>query len=177
VCRQLLDATELESVGAFELKDVHMRGRWAAGRVLLLGDAAHAMCNRLGSGGCTGMEDAYVAAECIALCLQARVGSGGSASGGGGGVAPEETSGAARHAAVQHAFRLTERRRIHRARRVQFESYMLAQLTVVFASWRVVRALRDAGLRWLGRRSERWRVPVYDFLNNYRSSSEARLQQ
>ena len=41
------------------------------GRVLLVGDAAHAMCNRLGSGGCTGLEDAWCAAELIDLCRRA----------------------------------------------------------------------------------------------------------
>ena len=163
----------MESVGAFELRDVRPLRRWASGRVLLLGDAAHAMCNRLGSGGCTGMEDAYVAAECIDLCLRGRAGE--PPLGSVLGIRPEEAGSGARHTAVLHAFRLTERRRIRRARRIQFESWLLAQLTVVLAPSSVLRALRDACLRWVGRRSERWRIPIYDFLNNYRSSSEMRL--
>ena len=119
VVSALIDATELESVGAYELRDVCLRS-WTIGRVMLLGDAAHAMCNRLGSGGCTGMEDAAVAAEMVDLCLRAGVGGAGT-----------DTSG--RHAAVLEAFRLTERRRRHRAYRVQLESRMLAILTVRLA--------------------------------------------
>ena len=36
-------------------------------------------------------------------------------------------------------------------------------------------AMRDAALRWAGGRSERWRVPIFDFLCNYRVSAGARL--
>ena len=162
VVRALLDATELDSVGCFELRDVRL-SRWSVGRVLLLGDAAHAMCNRLGSGGCTGMEDARVAADLIDACL--RAGAGGA--GGGGGT---------RHESVLEAFRLTERRRMPRARRVQFESYALALSTVNLAANGALRAVRDAALRWVGRRSERWRLPIFDFLNNYRVGCDRRLQ-
>ena len=34
---------------------------------------------------------------------------------------------------------------------------------------------RDEALRWLGRRTERWRVPLFDFLNNYRAAADHRL--
>lgn len=155
VARQLVEASELDSVGAFELSEVRMT-KWALGRVLLVGDAAHAMCNRLGSGGCTGIEDAWCAAELIELCRRA---SGGS----------DEVP------AIERAFRLTERRRTHRARRIQFESMLLARLTVVYAGVPGLRTCRDEALRWLGRRTERWRVPLFDFLNNYRAAADHRL--
>jgi 2-polyprenyl-6-methoxyphenol hydroxylase-like FAD-dependent oxidoreductase len=163
VVSALIDATELESVGAYELRDVRLRA-WAIGRVMLLGDAAHAMCNRLGSGGCTGMEDAAVAAEMVEMCLRAGTRGAGS-----------DTLG--RHAAVLEGFRLTERRRRHRAHRVQLESRLLAIFTVRLARSGVVRAVRDMLLRWVGNRSERWRLPVFDFLNNYRTSTDARLSR
>ena len=151
-----MDATELESIGCFELHDVRLT-QWSVGRVLLLGDAAHAMCNRLGLGGCTGMEDASVAADLIDLCLRANVG------------------GGSRHQSILEAFRLTQRRRKPRARRVQLESYMLALTTVNLAESGALRAMRDAALRWIGGRSERWRLPIFDFLNNYRVGCERGL--
>jgi FAD-dependent urate hydroxylase len=39
--------------------------RWHAGRVLLLGDAAHAGPPHMGQGGCMAMEDALVLSECL----------------------------------------------------------------------------------------------------------------
>ncbi len=38
--------------------------RWSAGRVTLLGDAAHAMTPSLGQGACQAIEDAVVVARC-----------------------------------------------------------------------------------------------------------------
>ena len=155
--------------GSFELPEVHM-SRWRCGRVMLIGDSAHAMCNRLGSGGCTGMEDAAVLAENISLCLRAGVGAEQERSRGDA-VSPVTSDEAiARRHAIAYAFCLTERRRMKRARRIQFESRMLAQVTVCYASSTVFRAMRDSALRWIGRRTERWRLPVFDFLNNYRAS-------
>jgi 2-polyprenyl-6-methoxyphenol hydroxylase-like FAD-dependent oxidoreductase len=39
---------------------------WHAGRVVLLGDAAHATTPNLGQGGCQAIEDAFVLAQCLA---------------------------------------------------------------------------------------------------------------
>lgn len=47
------------------------RAEWYAGRVVLIGDAAHASSPMMGQGGCLAMEDAYVLAE--VLCSGASV--------------------------------------------------------------------------------------------------------
>ena len=60
--------------------------------------------------------------------------------------------------------------------RRRFESYALALATVNLAASGALRAVHDAALRWAGRRSERWRLPIFDFLNNYRVGSDRRLQ-
>jgi salicylate hydroxylase len=39
--------------------------RWSAGRVILLGDAAHGMLNFLGQGAAMAIEDAMVLARCL----------------------------------------------------------------------------------------------------------------
>ncbi len=46
-----------------ELTGLHT---WVDGRIVLLGDAAHAMTPNLGQGGCASIEDAYVLARCLA---------------------------------------------------------------------------------------------------------------
>jgi 2-polyprenyl-6-methoxyphenol hydroxylase-like FAD-dependent oxidoreductase len=43
---------------------------WSQGRVVLLGDAAHAMTPNLGQGGAQAVEDAYVLAEHLSLCQE-----------------------------------------------------------------------------------------------------------
>lgn len=48
-----------------ELHDFEPIPSWHAGRVVLLGDAAHAMVPNLGQGGAQAIEDAYVLAECV----------------------------------------------------------------------------------------------------------------
>lgn len=128
------------------------------------------------------MEDARVAAETIELCLRAFGGRGNGhdeddVEKGGrddGGCGSSSKAGA-RHKAILHAFRLVERRRKRRAHRIQFESLLLATMTVNHAASAVLRAVRDAGLRWAARRSERCRLPIFDFLANYRTCTEVRL--
>jgi 2-polyprenyl-6-methoxyphenol hydroxylase-like FAD-dependent oxidoreductase len=51
-----------------DLYDFAPLGRWSHGRVVLLGDAAHAMTPNLGQGGAQAIEDAYVLAEQLARC-------------------------------------------------------------------------------------------------------------
>lgn len=46
-----------------ELTGLHT---WVDGRIVLLGDAAHAMTPNLGQGGCSSIEDAFVLARCLA---------------------------------------------------------------------------------------------------------------
>ncbi len=59
----LIDATEsiLEN-GAYDLPPLR---RWTAGRVTLLGDAAHPCTPNLGQGGGMALEDAFVLAKCM----------------------------------------------------------------------------------------------------------------
>ncbi|WP_093515682.1 FAD-dependent monooxygenase [Stigmatella erecta] len=50
--------------------DIHDRApieKWAEGRVVLLGDAAHPMTPNMGQGGCQAVEDAVVLARCLAV--------------------------------------------------------------------------------------------------------------
>jgi 2-polyprenyl-6-methoxyphenol hydroxylase-like FAD-dependent oxidoreductase len=59
----LIDATELIiENGAFDLAPLP---QWTAGRVTLLGDAAHPCTPNLGQGGCMALEDAFVLAKCV----------------------------------------------------------------------------------------------------------------
>ena len=60
----LIDATEeILKNGAYDLPSL---ARWGAGRVTLLGDAAHPCTPNLGQGGCMALEDSLVLAGCIA---------------------------------------------------------------------------------------------------------------
>ena len=60
----LIDATEfILANGAY---DLHPLPRWTAGRVTLLGDAAHPCTPNLGQGGAMALEDALVLAKCVA---------------------------------------------------------------------------------------------------------------
>jgi 2-polyprenyl-6-methoxyphenol hydroxylase-like FAD-dependent oxidoreductase len=57
-----LDADEQIHCAPIEWVEVE---RWHAGRVLLIGDAAHASSPMMGQGGCMAMEDAFVLAEIL----------------------------------------------------------------------------------------------------------------
>jgi len=57
-----LEGDEHVHCSAMEWVDVD---RWYAGRVVLIGDAAHASSPLMGQGGCMAMEDAYVLAELL----------------------------------------------------------------------------------------------------------------
>jgi 2-polyprenyl-6-methoxyphenol hydroxylase-like FAD-dependent oxidoreductase len=48
--------------GAYDLQPLK---RWGAGRIMLLGDAAHPCTPNLGQGGCMAIEDALVLAKCL----------------------------------------------------------------------------------------------------------------
>jgi 2-polyprenyl-6-methoxyphenol hydroxylase-like FAD-dependent oxidoreductase len=62
----LLAATAAEQVLRNDLYDRAPARRWAHGRVVLVGDAAHPMRPHLGQGGCQGIEDAAVLAHLLA---------------------------------------------------------------------------------------------------------------
>lgn len=49
-----------------DLYDIAPIRRWYNGRIVLLGDAAHATTPNLGQGACMAIEDAYVLAKCLA---------------------------------------------------------------------------------------------------------------
>jgi 2-polyprenyl-6-methoxyphenol hydroxylase-like FAD-dependent oxidoreductase len=55
------EATILKK-GAYDLEPLQ---RWGAGRIMLLGDAAHPCTPNLGQGGCMAIEDALVLAKCL----------------------------------------------------------------------------------------------------------------
>ena len=65
---KVLDATPPESVEQRDLYDraPELLRSWADGRVVLMGDAVHAMMPNLGQGGCQAIEDAYVLTEKLA---------------------------------------------------------------------------------------------------------------
>jgi 2-polyprenyl-6-methoxyphenol hydroxylase-like FAD-dependent oxidoreductase len=63
----ILAATSAEDVLRNDLYDRSTARRWAHGRVVLVGDAAHPMRPHLGQGGCQGLEDAAILADFIDL--------------------------------------------------------------------------------------------------------------
>jgi salicylate hydroxylase len=48
------------------LRAIDPAGRWARGRIALIGDAAHAMLPTIAQGGAQAIEDAWVLADCLA---------------------------------------------------------------------------------------------------------------
>lgn len=63
--RELLEATRPEDILRTDIADRPPLRRWCAGRVALLGDAAHPMTPNLGQGGCQAIEDAVVLARAL----------------------------------------------------------------------------------------------------------------
>ena len=63
VLEQTAEADILKN-GAFDLPPL---GRWGAGRITLLGDAAHPTTPNLGQGACMALEDAATLARCVAM--------------------------------------------------------------------------------------------------------------
>ncbi|HEX7317855.1 MAG TPA: FAD-dependent monooxygenase [Pyrinomonadaceae bacterium] len=64
--RELIDATPSETILRNAAYDRPAAARWGAGRVTMLGDAAHPMTPNLGQGGCVAVEDAAVLARSLA---------------------------------------------------------------------------------------------------------------
>jgi len=62
----LIAASEGPAILRNDIVDRDPLPRWGAGRVTLLGDAAHPMTPNLGQGGCQGIEDALVLARMLA---------------------------------------------------------------------------------------------------------------
>ena len=63
---ELIAGTDAAAILRNDIVDRDPSGRWGAGRVTLLGDAAHPMTPNLGQGGCQAIEDALVLARCLA---------------------------------------------------------------------------------------------------------------
>ena len=63
--RALLDATPADSILESRIVDRLPIPHWHAGRLILLGDAAHPMTPNLGQGGCQAIEDAIVLAHLL----------------------------------------------------------------------------------------------------------------
>ena len=61
----ILAATDDSAVSRLDLYDFAPIERWHRGRVVLLGDAAHAMTPNLGQGGAQAIEDALALARCL----------------------------------------------------------------------------------------------------------------
>lgn len=61
----LIAASKEGSILRNDIYDMEPLKSWAHGRVVLLGDAAHAMTPNLGQGGCQAIEDAVVLAACL----------------------------------------------------------------------------------------------------------------
>jgi 2-polyprenyl-6-methoxyphenol hydroxylase-like FAD-dependent oxidoreductase len=61
----IIAATEQAAIGRADMYDRPTSKQWGAGRVSLVGDAAHAMTNALGQGANQAIEDALVLARCL----------------------------------------------------------------------------------------------------------------
>ncbi len=72
--RDILERTPDESIVRHDLYDVPLLTTWSAGRVALLGDAAHAPTPNLGQGGAQAIEDAGVVAQSLHRCADPAVG-------------------------------------------------------------------------------------------------------
>jgi 2-polyprenyl-6-methoxyphenol hydroxylase-like FAD-dependent oxidoreductase len=61
----IIQATEAETIIDTNLNELAPLGQWHSGRVVLLGDAAHAMTPNLGQGACQALEDAVTLGQCL----------------------------------------------------------------------------------------------------------------
>lgn len=61
----MIEATEAQTIIHTELNELEHLEQWHRGRVVLLGDAAHAMTPNLGQGACQAIEDAVTLGQCL----------------------------------------------------------------------------------------------------------------
>lgn len=64
--RSLIEAVPDEAIARTDIRDLDPLERWVHGRVVLVGDAAHATTPNLGRGAGEALEDAVTLAECLA---------------------------------------------------------------------------------------------------------------
>lgn len=121
----LLARTDPAAVLRTDLYDREQARVWAAGPVVLVGDAAHPMRPHLGQGGCQGLEDVAVLARCIDLC---------------GGDGEGRTDG------LTAAFARYARRRRRRVGAVVRESAVIGRVINIRPSWVGAAAVRASAL-------------------------------
>jgi len=63
--QQVLENANLSSIKKLYVHDHHPSNIWSKGKVLMLGDAAHAALPTSGQGACQALEDAWWLAECV----------------------------------------------------------------------------------------------------------------
>jgi 2-polyprenyl-6-methoxyphenol hydroxylase-like FAD-dependent oxidoreductase len=61
----MIQATEAQTIIHTDLNELEPLDQWHRGRVVLLGDAAHAMTPNLGQGACQALEDAVMLGHCL----------------------------------------------------------------------------------------------------------------
>ncbi|MCJ8297471.1 MAG: FAD-dependent monooxygenase [Pseudomonadales bacterium] len=65
--QQLLENANLSSIKKLYIHDHHPSDTWSKGKILMLGDAAHAALPTSGQGACQALEDAWWLAHCVSL--------------------------------------------------------------------------------------------------------------
>ena len=124
---ELIERTNPDAIRRDDISDRDpLRAPWGAGRVTLLGDAAHPMTPNLGQGAALAIEDAVVLARTLAR---------------------EGADVLTREGAAAPALRAYEARRAPRARRITLEARRLGWM-IHHKGW-LARSIRDAGLRLL----------------------------
>ncbi len=65
IVRKLMDNTPLDAILCNKLIDLKPIQHWHKKRIVLMGDAAHAVTPNMGQGACQAIEDAYVLSKCL----------------------------------------------------------------------------------------------------------------
>jgi len=66
VVQKMIENTHLEKIMRHDINDFQPIKKWYEGRIVLIGDAAHATTPNMGQGGAQAIEDAWVIADCLA---------------------------------------------------------------------------------------------------------------
>jgi len=98
----ILEATDTSQIIRTDVYDIEPLPQWSKGRIVLVGDAAHAMSPNMGQGGCQALEDAPALAESLQNTID-----------------------------IQTAFQAYETRRKPRTARVAMQSRRIGQISQV----------------------------------------------